>query len=671
MSDNVVGIIGATVGIGRYIVNDYVITLAETGEGDGYTLEIRRGDQVQSVTLYGMTHEQYDRMVGYLAQAQSAAASAQTDRQGAEDARDAAQAAMREALRLANVAEGQASRAEQAAAAATSAGSDARAAASEAEASSLAARNDRTVAQGCATSAQAHANSAQVAQRAAESAAGNAEESAADAADAASAAAQALAGVRSEGEAQVAAIGAEGQRVMEAIPFDYTALDADVGELRNTVCAITAVERGVNHIDMTQLTAGRIDLESGEVVANSYYQTTDFCNVEGMSALAVYRLKNGAISRLWASGFTGRYAFYDAGRTFIPGSSGNNTLPDKVPENAVYIRYSFTNTMINDYDKVGLFNGDIITWTDYRPERRIAVIDHPTIVACVGDSLTSGSGGNGVSYPSVLASLLGYGYAVINDGVGGESSLEVMARQGARPARVKPFTIPASGAVTIEFASTTIGRNIGVTTSVSSRAFNPVVIAGVEGRINKSGNSYTFTRSVPGEAVAVTRDAVVYCRPMREDRDAIQVLWMGANGGWNESGAYTAQDLASQYARMVDGLTNLNRPYLVLGLHAIPGWISGVTCAEIETALEMAFGRRFINYREYIVTPITDSGGNTVSCYGLDDAGITPTAADLDAIASGTVPPSLMADDVHLNGAGYTIIGNLVYQRGQELGYWT
>lgn len=613
MSDNVVGIIGATVGIGRYIVNDYVITLAETGEGDGCTLEIRKGDQVQSVTLYGMTPEQYGSMVGYLAQAQSAAASAQADRQGAEGARDDAQAAMREALSLAAAAEGQASRAEQAAAAAASAGSDAQAAA----------------------------------------------------------AAQVLAGVRSEGEAQVAAIGAEGERVLEAIPSDYAALDADVDALKDAVGALTDVERGVNRIDMTKLTAGRIDLESGDVVANNYYQTTDFCDVEGMSTLAVYRLKNGAISRLWASGFTGRYAFYDADRAFIPGGSGNNTLPDQKPEGAVYIRFSFTNTMISDYDKVGLFDGDIIGWSDYRPERRRHAIDHPRVVACVGDSMTTGSGGNGVTYPSVLASLLGYGYAVINDGVGGESSLEIMARQGARPAMVRPFTIPASGSVEIEFVSTVIGRNIGVTTSVSSRAFNPVVIAGVEGRINKSGNSYTFTRSAPGEAVTVTRDAVVYCRPMREDRDAIQVLWMGANGGWNESGAYTAQDLVSQYARMVDGLTNLNRPYLVLGLHVIPGWISGVTCAEIETALEMAFGRRFINYRAYIVTPILDGGGNTVSCYGLADAGITPTAADLAAVASGAVPPSLMFDDVHFNASGYTVIGNLVYQRGKELGYWS
>lgn len=37
------------------------------------------------------------------------------------------------------------------------------------------------------------------------------------------------------------------------------------------------------------------------------------------------------------------------------------------------------------------------------------------------------------SYPGVLQDLLGYGYDVVNCGVGGENTLTIMARQGAYP----------------------------------------------------------------------------------------------------------------------------------------------------------------------------------------------------------------------------------------------
>ena len=67
-------------------------------------------------------------------------------------------------------------------------------------------------------------------------------------------------------------------------------------------------------------------------------------------------------------------------------------------------------------------------------------------VVCWGDSLTAshtnGTGYKGMvkgwikgddSYPGVLQDLLGDGYDIVNCGVGGESTLTIMARQGAYP----------------------------------------------------------------------------------------------------------------------------------------------------------------------------------------------------------------------------------------------
>lgn len=87
------GIIGGTIAIGQYIVNDYVITIAAT-EGDyGYTMTITRGTETQTVTLYGLTSEQYDAMLGYLEQAQAAAQSAAASSGTASDAAVRAEAA--------------------------------------------------------------------------------------------------------------------------------------------------------------------------------------------------------------------------------------------------------------------------------------------------------------------------------------------------------------------------------------------------------------------------------------------------------------------------------------------------------------------------------------------------------------------------------------------------
>ena len=140
------GIIGGTVGIGQYIVNDYVITIAEA-EGDyGYTMTITKGTQTQTVTLYGLTPAQYDAMLGYLEQAQAAAQSAQSAAESAGESETAA----REFERVAGIS---ASSASSAKTAAQSAASNARSAASDA----ASAKNDAVTAKNAAEAAATRA----------------------------------------------------------------------------------------------------------------------------------------------------------------------------------------------------------------------------------------------------------------------------------------------------------------------------------------------------------------------------------------------------------------------------------------------------------------------------------------------------------------------------------
>ena len=55
----------------------------------------------------------------------------------------------------------------------------------------------------------------------------------------------------------------------------------------------------------------------------------------------------------------------------------------------------------------------------------------------------------------------------------------------------------------------------------------------------------------------------------------------------------------------------------------------------------------------------------------MSDAGLTPTERDLERMELGFTPYSLLSiDELHFNEAGYELIGKLVYERMDKLGYF-
>ena len=82
-----------------------------------------------------------------------------------------------------------------------------------------------------------------------------------------------------------------------------------------------------------------------------------------------------------------------------------------------------------------------------------------------------------------------------------------------------------------------------------------------------------------------------------------------------------------------------------------------------------AFGRRFVSIRAYLAHPIYDTDGETIiSCYGLDDAGLDLTDADIERIKNGQVPQTLLSDSGHYTAATKTVIGTMLYKKMVELG---
>lgn len=277
-------------------------------------------------------------------------------------------------------------------------------------------------------------------------------------------------------------------------------------------------------------------------------------------------------------------------------------------------------------------------------------------IVCWGDSLTYGSGGNGVSYPFVLEERLRkdrFYISVVNMGIGGENTVTIAGRAGAIPFRVKEFTIPADTVPVEIFYQEEEGKVIRPFEQGDS-GINPCVINGVNGRMygEKTEDKimhYFFIRSEQGDPVHVEEGAEVETWAASQFSDFIYVVFMGENHGWN-----SIPDLIGQQQEILSMQEKYAGNYIVVGLPTG----SREERRELEEALYEAYGDRFLNIREYLSTQ------------GIYDAKISPSEEDLARMEEGRIPASLLVDDIHFNAKGYRLIGDFMYERMKKLGYF-
>ncbi|MGO2203934.1 hypothetical protein [Pseudomonas helleri] len=279
----------------------------------------------------------------------------------------------------------------------------------------------------------------------------------------------------------------------------------------------------------------------------------------------------------------------------------------------------------------------------------LKMVSGPNFVA-PGDSMTAGAGGNGTNYTGVLQALLaaaGHPGTVKNRGVGGENSVTITARMGGYPFMVLPVAevIPAT---TTPFEITLLPINGQMPAPLKQGSLTYTgrlgAVPGTFSRTESGGAlTYYFTRATAGSEVVANRPVAMYLDIGIEARSDIYLIWIGQNGPDTTRAIQDAKALIQQ-------MTALDKRYLVISK---PG---GTSAQDAEDAQWFAeFGRRFIPIRQYMVK------------YGLADAGITPTEQDLIDMASGTMPSSLRVDPTHWGAAGYTILGNVVFQRLIEM----
>ena len=311
-------------------------------------------------------------------------------------------------------------------------------------------------------------------------------------------------------------------------------------------------------------------------------------------------------------------------------------------------------------------------------------------IVCWGDSLTLGSSGN-ISYPSVLKTYLETYFCdiydfrstidnadefarlnwddykvsvpVINMGAGGEDTYTILGRSGAVPFVLgSDVTIPAEPEpVKITLVSDS-GKPV-TPLNGGTAGVNNVVIDGVEGTLTmvSSTNSrqkytYYFTRLEAGEETDAVKGTLIETAATYEYLDYIHVICIGTYGTFKN-----AADLVKQVDALLSRQTSNTDRFIVIGPCAVSGRdFSARYMNSIDTAMMQAYGNRYINIRKYLMED------------GLSDAGISATKQDKKDIEEGKVPTSFTANSagLELNGKAYILIGKLVYDRMENLGYF-
>lgn len=416
------------------------------------------------------------------------------------------------------------------------------------------------------------------------------------------------------------------------------------------------------------------------VKGKSYYVYVNFTIrnlTEWVSGLVYFRLLYTILAPSWSDHWltfiadNGTYTLCynftaDADGQVIPNLLFNNQTPTtnnfSVKVNKLFLIESsedLKNTCDSADDGASIFEPDFkdgsVTEEKLADDVK-AVIPHleSNNIDCWGDSLTLGSGSDNYTYPSRLQELVGSKFVVTNYGHGGETAVAIAFRQGGILIRVNPFSVANNGSATIHFKAS----NGMTTASLYSNAngtqgIDNITIDGMKQSLmfrttehDDEGTVWNYT----GKDLSFDRP--VYATAQGGGLNHIMIICIGQNGLYRGAESFDFDEWIEMHKVMIEH-NNCDK-YIVFSMPTE----DNSTRTRYDQRLGTAFGKHFVNVRLYI------------SEYGLSDSGLTPTDADREAMAKGAIPPQLLVDGVHFNSNGYKAMGNCVYQKGKQLGYW-
>ncbi|MEJ1973921.1 MAG: hypothetical protein WDM96_16100 [Lacunisphaera sp.] len=297
---------------------------------------------------------------------------------------------------------------------------------------------------------------------------------------------------------------------------------------------------------------------------------------------------------------------------------------------------------------------------------------------CIGDSLTFGEGGNGVTYPGALAARTGI--PAVNVGLSGfiprHIVYHVLLHQLPFLSRAQLQGIPPAeyerrrNQPAIDHLRTFIaeGQTVWVKEADAS------VTAAVQYRWDAGATADDESTIKPAVVGDASRQPLIATgRWRRVDRPSDTppnrpvyrgiIFCVGANG-------MEADDIQRSLRTLLEVLAPPHDRFLVLGLmnrvdpakhpEDIAPWAGWI--AECNQAIRAAYPDHYLDLQAWFATPVKAGQPGYRTRDWLKHASAAQAAADQADQARGLLPGSLRApgNTTHLNGTGYTAIGALV-----------
>ena len=259
---------------------------------------------------------------------------------------------------------------------------------------------------------------------------------------------------------------------------------------------------------------------------------------------------------------------------------------------------------------------------------------------CVGDSTTLGKENENNSYPAYLNNLANLNIKTIGDEKITSSAL--LVKLGITPVYVDKLTIPASTTPTpIVFLNQ--GGKANNELLKSQGSIESVTINGIAGKITYryEGNTLLFTRDQPGEQTIINSPTLIQVNNNIEP-NGILILYTGA---YEES---IKGSLVKYQKEIIQAFNTEN--YLVVSL-------TQNDRNETNESLKAAHGEHYLDFKSYLLSN------------GLQDAGITPTAQDLQDIAENKIPTSLKANEINGNDKYCQLLSKQILDKLTTLKY--
>lgn len=274
-------------------------------------------------------------------------------------------------------------------------------------------------------------------------------------------------------------------------------------------------------------------------------------------------------------------------------------------------------------------------------------------IACYGESTTESVGTNWpVNY---LATYLGV--PVLNKGVSGQGAADILLRMGAIQPRVslENNVIPSSGSATVVSIDPSRGWRVNGTGSFAATG----TLAGIEGSLshNTSTDVWTFVRATAGASVSVPSGTpFIRKESLANPHHRIILGTLRNNVTTGDLGVATDLVMLAPQALKTE-IKKLLVWGCINGTNEPKGHSRYSQIVKANSRLSDFYGENFYDIRRDFITT------------GLDRAGISPTPEDLANIEKDCPPPSLMADAIHPNSAGYEVIAKLLAEKVLALGW--